>query len=209
MVAIYFVILLPNSYFVWDPRSDNFAWRIRSVSEFDALLALLRTATLAAVPSTRRCLASCSAAPAFQFFASEMSNRPARENFQSLDLTPLPSLKLVAFHGRQKGNHLHASRKSLCDDSFSKGSIIMKISLRLFGCAVGFAALAVTGALAQSPASPAAFSFQFVSQFDYPGTGNQTRPQKINDLGDIAGLFVNTAAASFGFMRLNNGNFSR
>jgi len=85
----------------------------------------------------------------------------------------------------------------------------MKISLRLFGYAVGFAALAVTGALAQSPESPAAFSFQFVSQFDYPGTGNQTRPQKINDLGDIAGLFVNTAAASFGFMRLNNGNFSR
>src|SRR5947208_10650886 len=85
----------------------------------------------------------------------------------------------------------------------------MKISLRLFGYAVGFAALAVTGALAQSPESPAAFSFQFVSQFDYPGTGNQTRPQKINDLGDIAGLFVNTAAASFGFMRLNNWNFSR
>src|SRR2546429_4339918 len=85
----------------------------------------------------------------------------------------------------------------------------MKISIRLFGYALGFAALAVTGALAQSPESPAAFSFQFVSQFDYPGTGNQTRPQKINDLGDIAGLFVNTAAASFGFMRLNNGNFSR
>ena len=85
----------------------------------------------------------------------------------------------------------------------------MKTSLRLIGCALGFAALAVTGALAQSPESPAAFSFQFVSQFDYPGTGNQTRPQKINDLGDIAGLFVNTAAASFGFMRLNNGNFSR
>src|SRR5207245_11771491 len=33
-------------------------------SEFDALLALLRTATLAAVPSTPRCLASCRACPA-------------------------------------------------------------------------------------------------------------------------------------------------
>ena len=85
----------------------------------------------------------------------------------------------------------------------------MKISLRLFGYAVGFAALGLTGALAQSADSPLAFSFQFVSQFDYPGNGNQTRPQKINDLGDIAGLFVNTSAASFGFMRLNNGNFSR
>src|SRR5439155_905173 len=65
--------------------------------------------------------------------------------------------------------------------------------------------LAVTGALAQSPAS---FSFQLVTTFDYPGTGNQTRPQKINDLGDIAGIFVDTSAASRGFIRFSNGNFS-
>ena len=84
----------------------------------------------------------------------------------------------------------------------------MKILLRLVSCAVGFAALGLMGALAQSPDSPLAFSFQFVSQFDYPGAGNQTRPQKINDFGDIGGLFVNTSAASFGFTRLNNGNFS-
>jgi hypothetical protein len=81
----------------------------------------------------------------------------------------------------------------------------MKISIRLFGCAVGFAALAVTGALAQSPE---AFSIQFVSQFDYPGTGNQTRPQKINRTGDIAGLFVDSSGASFGFVRFSNGHFS-
>jgi len=85
----------------------------------------------------------------------------------------------------------------------------MKISLRLVSCAVGFAALGLTGALAQSSDSPLAFSFQLVTTFDYPGTGNQTRPQKINDLGDIAGLFVDTSAASFGFMRLNSGNFGR
>ena len=84
----------------------------------------------------------------------------------------------------------------------------MKISLRLVSYAVGFVALAVTGALAQSPDSPLAFSFQFVSQFDYPGTGNQTRPQKINSTGDIAGLFVDTAGESFGFMRRSNGVFS-
>src|SRR5437667_1738022 len=84
----------------------------------------------------------------------------------------------------------------------------MKISLRLFGCAVGFAALALTGALAQSPESPGALSIQFVSQFDYPGTGNQTRPQKINSTGDIAGVFVDTSGASFGFVRFGNGNFS-
>jgi hypothetical protein len=81
----------------------------------------------------------------------------------------------------------------------------MKISLRLVGCAVGFVALALTGALAESPA---AFSIQFVSQFDYPGTGNQTRPQKINDRGDIAGVFVDTSAASRGFIRFSTGSFS-
>ena len=81
----------------------------------------------------------------------------------------------------------------------------MKILFRLVGCVLGFLALAVTGALAQSPL---AFSFQLVGTFDYPGTGNQTRPQKINDMGDIAGLFVDTSAASFGFIRFNNGVFS-
>ena len=81
----------------------------------------------------------------------------------------------------------------------------MKISLRLVGCAVGFAALAVTGALAQSPTS---FGFQLVTTFDYPGTGNQTRPQKINDLGTIAGIFVDPSAESFGFTRRSNGVFS-
>jgi len=87
-------------------------------------------------------------------------------------------------------------------------NMIMKISLRLIGCAVGLAALALTGALAQSSESPAAFSIQLVSTFDYPGTGNQTRPQKINSTRDIAGLFVDTSAASFGFVRFGNGNFS-
>src|SRR5262249_54478649 len=56
--------------------------------------------------------------------------------------------------------------------------------------------------------SPLAFSFQLVTTFDYPGTGNQTRPQKINDFGDIAGIFVDTSAASRGFIRLSNGHFS-
>jgi hypothetical protein len=80
----------------------------------------------------------------------------------------------------------------------------MKISLRLIGCAVGLAALALTGALAQEPA----FSIQFVSQFDYPGTGNQTRPQKINSAGDLVGFFVDAGGISHGFTRLANGTFS-
>jgi hypothetical protein len=79
----------------------------------------------------------------------------------------------------------------------------MKISLRLVGFAVGFVTLAVTGALAQQPA----VSIQFVRTFDYPGTGNQTRPQKISDMGDIVGIYVDTSLVSRGFIRLSNGTF--
>jgi hypothetical protein len=84
----------------------------------------------------------------------------------------------------------------------------MKISLRLVGYVLGFAALSLTRALAQSPESPAAFSLQFVSQFDYPGTGNQTRPQKINDMGDVVGIYLDTSLVSRGFVMLGNGSFS-
>ena len=59
-------------------------------SEFDALLAQLRTATLAAVPSTRRCLASCSAVrgPLTPVQLSASSVSAFRLNVKSLDLTP-------------------------------------------------------------------------------------------------------------------------
>jgi len=80
----------------------------------------------------------------------------------------------------------------------------MKTSLRLVSCAAGFAALALTGASAE----PEAHSIQLVSTFDYPGTGNQTRPQKINTAGDIVGVFVDAGGISHGFTRLANGTFS-
>src|SRR5712691_11789138 len=81
----------------------------------------------------------------------------------------------------------------------------MKTSLSLVSCAVGFAALALTGASAEQPAG---YSIQLVSTFDYPGTGNQTRPQKINDSGDIVGVYLDSGGISHGFTRLANGTFS-
>jgi uncharacterized membrane protein len=81
----------------------------------------------------------------------------------------------------------------------------MKISLRLVGCAVGFAVLGLTGALAQSPA---AFSIQVVGVFEYPGAGNQTLPQKINDRGDAVGIFIDPVGTSSAFVKFRNGNFS-
>src|SRR5262245_24004234 len=83
----------------------------------------------------------------------------------------------------------------------------MKILRCLVGCAVGFSALALTGALAQQE-SPDAFSIELVGTFDYPGTGNQTRPQKINDKGDVVGIYVDASVVSRGFIMFRNGNFS-
>src|SRR6266850_5031884 len=80
----------------------------------------------------------------------------------------------------------------------------MKILLGLIWCAVGFAALGLTGALAQSPAS---ISIELVSTFDYPGA-TQTQPQKISDKSDVVGTFVDASGVTRGFAMFANGNFS-
>jgi hypothetical protein len=81
----------------------------------------------------------------------------------------------------------------------------MKTSLRSVWYAAALAALSSAGAFAQSPTS---LSIQLVSTFDYPGTGTQTRPQKISDEHDVVGIFLDSTGASFGFIRFNNGSFS-
>jgi hypothetical protein len=50
--------------------------------------------------------------------------------------------------------------------------------------------------------------YQSDYDFDYPGTGNLTRPQKINDGGDIVGIYLDSSLVQRGFVRFNNGNFS-
>jgi hypothetical protein len=81
----------------------------------------------------------------------------------------------------------------------------MKILLHLFGYTVGFTALALTGALAQAPAS---ISIELVSTFDYPGTGIQTQPQKISDKSDVVGTFIDSSGVTRGFAMLANGRFT-
>ena len=51
--------------------------------------------------------------------------------------------------------------------------------------------------------------FDVLTVFDYPGTGNLTRPQKINDGADIVGEYVDSSGATRGFIRYHKGgNFS-
>jgi hypothetical protein len=56
--------------------------------------------------------------------------------------------------------------------------------------------------------APDSVSIRVITTFDYPGTGNLTQPQKINDGGDIVGIYLDPNLVQRGFVRFNNGSFS-
>jgi hypothetical protein len=49
---------------------------------------------------------------------------------------------------------------------------------------------------------------EVITTFDYPGPGNLTLPQKINDRGDIVGIYLHAGFFSRGFVRFSDGSFS-
>jgi hypothetical protein len=62
------------------------------------------------------------------------------------------------------------------------------------------------GTFAQQAANSG--SIEVITTFDYPGTGNSTLPQKINERGDIVGEFIDSTGVTRGFVRFSNGSFS-
>src|SRR5215472_2074227 len=56
--------------------------------------------------------------------------------------------------------------------------------------------------------APNAGSIEVITTFDYPGTGNSTIPQKINERGDIVGIYLDSNLVSRGFVRFSDGSFS-
>src|SRR5207245_6480498 len=62
------------------------------------------------------------------------------------------------------------------------------------------------GTFAQQAANSG--SIEVITTFDYPGTGNSTLPQKINERGDIVGVFIDSLGVTRGFVRFSNGSFS-
>jgi hypothetical protein len=62
------------------------------------------------------------------------------------------------------------------------------------------------GAFAQQAANSG--SIEVITTFDYPGTGNQTLPQKINERGDIVGVFIDSNGVTRAFVRFSDGSFS-
>jgi hypothetical protein len=56
--------------------------------------------------------------------------------------------------------------------------------------------------------TPKSGSIEVITTFDYPGTGNSTSPQKINERGDIVGEYLDSNGVTRGFVRFSNGTFS-
>jgi len=62
------------------------------------------------------------------------------------------------------------------------------------------------GTFAQQAANSG--SIEVITTFDYPGAGNNTLPQKINERGDIVGEFIDSSGVVRGFTRFSDGSFS-
>ena len=69
-------------------------------------------------------------------------------------------------------------------------------------------ALLALACFAFAQQAPDSVSIRVITAFDYPGTGNSTLPQKINDAGDIVGVYNDSSLVGRGFVRFANGNFS-
>src|SRR5262245_66424145 len=53
--------------------------------------------------------------------------------------------------------------------------------------------------------APDSVSIRVIATFDYPGAGNSTLPQKINDAGDIAGAYKDHSFVGPGVERFATG----
>ena len=51
-------------------------------------------------------------------------------------------------------------------------------------------------------------SVEVITTFDYPGAGNLTLPQKINERGDVVGEYIDSSGVVRGFVRFSDGSFS-
>jgi hypothetical protein len=68
--------------------------------------------------------------------------------------------------------------------------------------------LAVLIALPLAGTVAAAATIEVIETFDYPGPGNLTLPQKLNDTRVVVGIVVDAAGVTRGFLRNRNGVFS-
>src|SRR5258708_8841837 len=92
------------------------------------------------------------------------------------------------------------------DNSIKEAISIMKAKQIFISILAVLFVFPLMGTFAQQ--APNSGSIEVITTFDYPGTGNSTLPQKINERGDIVGIFLDSNLVSRGFVRFSNGSFS-
>src|SRR5262252_3787596 len=94
---------------------------------------------------------------------------------------------------------IHQRTKQMKTNIMKPKHIIISILAVLF-------VFPLMGTFAQQAANSG--SIEVITTFDYPGAGNNTLPQKINERGDIVGVFIDSSGVVRGFVRFSDGSFS-
>jgi hypothetical protein len=97
-------------------------------------------------------------------------------------------------------------RRLAMGNSIKEAISIMKLKQIIISILAVLFVFPLMGTFAQQAASSG--SIEVITTFDYPGAGNQTLPQKINERGDIVGVFIDSNAVTRGFVRFSDGSFS-
>jgi hypothetical protein len=91
-------------------------------------------------------------------------------------------------------------------NSIKEATNIMKLKQIFISILAVLFVFPLMGTFAQQ--APNSGSIEVITTFDYPGTGNSTLPQKINERGDVVGEFIDSSGVTRGFVRFSDGSFS-
>jgi hypothetical protein len=100
----------------------------------------------------------------------------------------------------------HQLQKLAQENSTKEAINIMKPKQILVSILAVLFVFPLMGTFAQQAASSG--SIEVITTFDYPGAGNSTLPQKINERGDVVGVFIDSNLVTRAFVRFSDGSFS-
>jgi len=100
----------------------------------------------------------------------------------------------------------HQLQKFAQENSIKEAISIMKPKHIFISILAVLFVVPLMGTFAQQ--APNSGSIEVITTFDYPGTGNLTLPQKINERGDVVGEFIDSSGVTRGFVRFSDGSFS-
>jgi len=100
----------------------------------------------------------------------------------------------------------HQLQKFAQENSTKEAISIMKPKQIFISILAVLFVFPLMGTFAQQ--APNSGSIEVITTFDYPGTGNSTLPQKINERGDVVGVFIDLNGVTRAFVRFSDGSYS-